>query len=497
MNFTLLTKLALFIFFICISLWLIKNTSSVHLPDKNSSESLTIILTDQGFSPAQLKIKSGDQVTFKTTRHQPFWPASDLHPTHTLYPEFDPKEPIPADKSWSFKFTKEGIWQFHDHLSPYFKGTIAVGTSSVSDFTPDEKTCTSVSANNQQCWSELVRETIKTKGISQAFDLLTSLYDKEPSFQTICHELTHPIGQEAYFQFKRDNGFKDFSFSRKTSFCSYGFYHGFIETMLAQGGTPEEGKKFCDYIHTKLSEQNLDIGGACYHGLGHGFADYTDYRDPKNPNRVSNVINLGIKYCSQIAPDKDNYNSCAEGVFNVVANYYINYLLLNKTLPQSDSNPFYICTQQKEVFKGCYIYMSAVVEHMENNDFFKAIQTSLNYVSDPDISVTIVKYISYDWAKQYTVSNSFSVPQSQCHQLLKKYWEYCIIGFVDGLLDYAKPEHEYEPMLAYCQSSLLDTEEKSTCYKEVFMKLHQRYPLDKIKNLCPTVEKGYQKYCQS
>lgn len=90
------------------------------------SPSHIIILEETGFSPQQLTINKGDSITFKTTRGKPFWPASDLHPTHGIYPEFDPQEPIDLDKSWSFTFKKSGSWRFHDHLSPFYRGTITV-----------------------------------------------------------------------------------------------------------------------------------------------------------------------------------------------------------------------------------------------------------------------------------------------------------------------------------------------------------------------------------
>jgi len=86
----------------------------------------TITLTKEGFTPQEIPIKQGQSIKFITTAERPFWPASDLHPTHEMYPTFDPKEPIPADKSYIFLFTKPGRWQFHDHLAPFFTGTISV-----------------------------------------------------------------------------------------------------------------------------------------------------------------------------------------------------------------------------------------------------------------------------------------------------------------------------------------------------------------------------------
>ena len=96
------------------------------LPQKTSEGSVSITLTENGFVPDPITVTQGTTVTFKTNRAEAFWPASDLHPTHDIYPEFDPKEPTDANKTWSFKFDKVGTWKYHDHLFPYYRGTITV-----------------------------------------------------------------------------------------------------------------------------------------------------------------------------------------------------------------------------------------------------------------------------------------------------------------------------------------------------------------------------------
>src|SRR3989344_6167964 len=87
---------------------------------------MTIILTQNGFDPDVITIKKGTTITFKTTTDLSFWPASNLHPDHTIYSAFDPKHPIRPDESWSFVFEKVGTWGFHDHLRSYFVGKIQV-----------------------------------------------------------------------------------------------------------------------------------------------------------------------------------------------------------------------------------------------------------------------------------------------------------------------------------------------------------------------------------
>lgn len=91
-----------------------------------ASQEITVTLTADGFRPVKVDINKGDTVVFKSELGKPFWPASDLHPSHTIYSEFDPKQPIEASSVWSFKFEKKGSWKYHDHLFPLYRGTIVV-----------------------------------------------------------------------------------------------------------------------------------------------------------------------------------------------------------------------------------------------------------------------------------------------------------------------------------------------------------------------------------
>lgn len=89
-------------------------------------QTYTIVLTKNGFEPSTISIQRGDTVAFSTNRGFPFWPASDKHPSHSMYPEFDPKMPINQHDQWDFQFIKSGTWTFHDHLNSTLRGTIYV-----------------------------------------------------------------------------------------------------------------------------------------------------------------------------------------------------------------------------------------------------------------------------------------------------------------------------------------------------------------------------------
>lgn len=85
-----------------------------------------ILLTEDGFIPNISEISLGDVVRFSTNREKDFWPASNDHPIHSAYPEFDPRHPLKTDEAWEFQFTKRGSWKYHDHLYSFSTGTINV-----------------------------------------------------------------------------------------------------------------------------------------------------------------------------------------------------------------------------------------------------------------------------------------------------------------------------------------------------------------------------------
>jgi plastocyanin len=82
--------------------------------------------TDNGFEPSTLTVDSDTTVEFENKSSDDFWPASNVHPTHLLYPSFDAKKPVLPGDSYSFTFTKVGRWGYHNHLEPDVQGTIVV-----------------------------------------------------------------------------------------------------------------------------------------------------------------------------------------------------------------------------------------------------------------------------------------------------------------------------------------------------------------------------------
>lgn len=85
-----------------------------------------VLMKADSFEPETLNIKKGTSISFKNEDLKSKWPASNLHPTHEIYPAFDPQKPIESGQSWQFRFDKAGTWKYHDHLMPYIRGVIKV-----------------------------------------------------------------------------------------------------------------------------------------------------------------------------------------------------------------------------------------------------------------------------------------------------------------------------------------------------------------------------------
>jgi hypothetical protein len=102
-----------------------------------------ITYTDGGFSPADISIAQGQRVRFLDASKLPTWPASGVHPTHSLYPEkestdclgssFDACTQLTTGEFYDFTFYYPGTWTFHDHIHAYNTGSITVTASTSSN----------------------------------------------------------------------------------------------------------------------------------------------------------------------------------------------------------------------------------------------------------------------------------------------------------------------------------------------------------------------------
>jgi plastocyanin len=86
----------------------------------------TVLYRDTGFTPSVLRVKVGTVVTFRNDSGNNLRVASNPHPWHTDYPEFDSGGAIASGAEFKFTFTKKGTWGYHNHFNSTHTATIVV-----------------------------------------------------------------------------------------------------------------------------------------------------------------------------------------------------------------------------------------------------------------------------------------------------------------------------------------------------------------------------------
>jgi plastocyanin len=91
-----------------------------------TAKTITVTYSDSGFSPKSVEIAIGDTVKFVNNSKKNMWVASDPHPAHSEYPDFDQKASSAKGTSFSFTFTKAGNWKYHNHKQSSDTGVVVV-----------------------------------------------------------------------------------------------------------------------------------------------------------------------------------------------------------------------------------------------------------------------------------------------------------------------------------------------------------------------------------
>jgi hypothetical protein len=109
-------------------IWLLSASCCLVYPSWADAHEATtvIVMNEEGFSPREVTVDEHTVINFVNKDSVDRWPASNLHPTHEVYPEFDPRQPITPGNFWMFRPNKPGIWRYHDHLWPHRRGTLTV-----------------------------------------------------------------------------------------------------------------------------------------------------------------------------------------------------------------------------------------------------------------------------------------------------------------------------------------------------------------------------------
>ncbi len=443
----------------------------------------TIVLKKDGFHPRTLTVEAGETVTFKNESGKYFWPASDFHPTHTLYPAFDAKEPIAPGGEYRFAFDEAGTYPFHDHLAAYFSGIVKAKDASGN--VPDD--C-KTRGGNLTCWQNDVIGILVEHGLDAAYDRVAELYAQDPAFAGLCHTLSHNIGLASYQLYLEDPSLVE---SPKAVACASGFYHGFMEGFIGASGDLAKAAAICESVGAAVASSSPDARYQCYHGVGHGAME-TAVASTGEFGSVDSMAAEAVRMCEEASAGEEERYRCLSGAYNALANMYING---SYGLTAEHGEAFALCSRQADAYKeACYGNMNSVAMWLGKNDFSKAAPYILSIPDAPYVTKAI-EYLAGMSALGFVNEEPLAPAFSACRALPGAYRLPCIRGFAHGLLEHGAPGKEYERAIDFCATASLAADEKDACYDEALGTLEGWYSKEKSAAICADAPAEAQAYC--
>ena len=346
----------------------------------------------------------------------------------------------------------------------------------------------------QLCWYKKIKVEMDKRGIKSALKLLGVLYRKYSSFAGSCHDVTHLIGKQAYLEYKEG---KNFNFPEETSWCGYGFYHGFIETMLSGSRGYSEARNFCESVN-KNAVGNIVAPIAiysCYHGIGHATFDN---HDPKIVSDAEVMIKPAIAKCEDVTVglEFEKTKQCVTGVFNSLANAYGTG---SYGLKMSDLDPVDICRIQDAKYrKYCFIEVSMawINIKMGNYDFkFTDGARFVENIGDAEGEKGAINALASEYGHLHQNFLSDTELINNCRSVKTDLFESCMYGNLLAILNWGTPGVEYKRAIAFCGSDKLSDQEKNSCYTYIFKNIPTHYSNNKMALICPTAPKKYRALC--
>lgn len=280
------------------------------------SQTAVIEMTEGGFKPSEATLDSSSAVIFINKDTKPHWPASDIHPTHDIYPEFDPKKRIEPGESWAFRL-KPGEWRFHDHLFPHINGKLIVfqevGAGNnhkvqwleefkkmLGNILNKVKLVFSVSKKiqaidkedfiklNPQGQFKNLQDLADSKGGLAAWEYVKATYIGQAGSSGNIHDLAHLAGSLIY----KDKGFE--GIRSCSSDFGFGCFHGFLDEAFKKSIEKlKDAHKACLKLDSNLSGPVA----SCIHGIGHGVASFFSVSDLKKALSACRKLESGSEYC--------------------------------------------------------------------------------------------------------------------------------------------------------------------------------------------------------
>lgn len=263
--------------------------------DKQADFDFEVLYTANGFVPDLLDVPVGSRVAFKNSADVSLWVASDPHPAHTDYPEFDAKREYAPGETYIFQFTRTGTFSYHNHERPSDRGIVHVVDSGNS--LPDtDKT----KAGQREIRDKLVG-MLDPHDPNSIFKVVDAI-QADPALAINCHDIAHDVGHRAYelFGFSEAMTFNNPNHLKHALvqyICAGGYMHGIVEELSLH---QPEFKTKPDPICAGVPDTDRE---SCYHGVGHAFM-FANHR----------AVASSLADCRETEKLSDTYR-CFEGVW--------------------------------------------------------------------------------------------------------------------------------------------------------------------------------------
>ncbi len=111
--------------------WIIKQCSTSSKSSSSSSSNRSPLTFDVqytrgGFVPSLVSVRVGDIIRFRNTSGYLMWVASNPYPSHSDYPDFDERATVGTGATFSFTFSKIGVWGYHNYMKPEHQAVVVV-----------------------------------------------------------------------------------------------------------------------------------------------------------------------------------------------------------------------------------------------------------------------------------------------------------------------------------------------------------------------------------
>lgn len=448
------------------------------------SETAIIQMTENGFESQTITVDENSAVLFINRDKVDRWPASNIHPTHDIYPEFDPQKPIEVGDSWVFKPKKAGVWKYHDHLLPHIRGSLTVtkensGKEEVNtieniknfvskllnsvknffaqiNFVPKSKTeDPNVYIRGQVkkcyekdgadgCYKDVARTLYNQFGLSQTLKLLKDNENHQEVYAR-CHEVTHYLSR---FEYEKLGSISKV-YASCDSTCHGGCYHGTLEAYLKEQ-TEKSGFDLSGSFSTicgKAQDYQKPLEfNECLHGMGHAAMFVTDME-----------LKDSLALCDTIS-DQANKERCFTGAFMENSSSSTSFDHRSKYIKADD--PFYPCNSLEEKYQPlCWQYQSSYFSIISNQDWRKVadlcLQIPLQYQE---------RCIRTIGTNQVGFTRSLPKMKEDCDVMpISVFEDICVAGVVASMA--YRFVGNMQIMIDFC--AIVDSDHRESCFRQI------------------------------